>query len=166
MRRCRPHGAKAVPVHSRFFNPSGTDRPGTSLAEFTPFHAPIAPEPAAPYHAAYPMHDTDASGSEFFKCDFCRAAWREDLPMVEGHRGSLICGDCLRAAFIAIVLTETGDPAPADQVCAMCLSSPEKSIWRREPGGPPACRRCVNQSARILSKDPEAGWRIPTKPAA
>lgn len=149
-----------------FFGLSSTGRRCKSWVAVTPFQPPNSLEPVAPYHATYTMHDTDASGNEFFKCDFCRTAWRDDLPMVEGHRGSLICGDCLRAAFIALVLNEAGEPAPSDQVCALCLSSPEKSVWRSEPGGTPACRRCVNQSARILNKDPEAGWRIPTAPAA
>ena len=83
--------------------------------------------------------------------------------MVEGHRGSLICGECLRAAFTVLVLESGGEAAPADQVCALCLSSPETNVWRREPGASPACRRCVNQSARILAKDAESGWALPTK---
>jgi hypothetical protein len=30
-------------------------------------------------------------------------------------------------------------------------------------GGPVACKRCINQSARILETDPESGWKAPAK---
>ena len=36
-------------------------------------------------------------------CDFCRAEWVETLPMVEGHKGSTICGGCLSEAYLALV---------------------------------------------------------------
>ncbi|MBL9000274.1 MAG: hypothetical protein JNK25_03985 [Phycisphaerae bacterium] len=107
------------------------------------------------------MHDTTADGNEFFRCDFCHTAWREDLPMVEGHRGSLICGECLRAAFTGVVLKSAGEEAGGGVVCVLCLSAPEGKVWRREPTGPAACRRCVNQSARVLAKDADSGWKLP-----
>ena len=28
-------------------------------------------------------------------CDFCQREWSEDIPMVEGHQGSCVCGNCL-----------------------------------------------------------------------
>jgi len=72
-------------------------------------------------------------------CDFCSREWTDARPMVEGHQGSCICGDCLAAAYRAIVL----QPPPA-------VSAPAR-----------ACRRCVRQSAAVLAKDPDLGWRKP-----
>ncbi|MBS0198011.1 MAG: hypothetical protein JSR77_14740 [Planctomycetes bacterium] len=109
------------------------------------------------------MHDTDAQGNEFFKCDFCRRAWAEELPMVEGHKGSLICGDCLREAFTKLVVESGGETVPDPVTCALCLLHQEGKHWWKQEGGAVACRRCVNQSARILAKDKESGWVLPGK---
>ena len=35
-------------------------------------------------------------------CDFCHRAWTEDVPMIEGHRGSCICARCLTVASSSI----------------------------------------------------------------
>ena len=34
-----------------------------------------------------------------FLCDYCGNTWSDDRPMVEGHRGSLVCARCLSLAY-------------------------------------------------------------------
>ena len=41
-----------------------------------------------------------------FLCDFCRQEWTTAIPMVEGHRGSLICGSCLTIAYTEVFLLD------------------------------------------------------------
>lgn len=110
-------------------------------------------------------------------CDFCGREWTDALAMVEGHQGSCICGDCLREAYRAVVLGTAGGSGPAR--CALCLEDREDPSWAPGPGGPHpdtstgaaapstgaaaprACRRCVKQSAAVLQKDRDLGWRRP-----
>lgn len=108
------------------------------------------------------MHDTSATGNEFFRCDFCRAAWSDSRPMVEGHQGSLICAPCLTVAYGAIVVADLGEPLPDGAQCVLCLEKRPEPHWR-SPAYPDAlaCRRCIRQAAAVLSKDPESGWRRP-----
>lgn len=107
------------------------------------------------------MHDPSATGAEFFKCDFCRQPWSDDRPMVEGHRGSLICARCLTIAYTRLALHDDADTPRVEQ-CALCLES------REQPGyaspiddSVVACLRCVRQSATTLAKDPDSGWSKP-----
>ncbi len=110
------------------------------------------------------MHEANADGSISFACDFCGRAWDGAGPMVEGHRGSLICGDCLRVAFSEVVLLEGGEPSP--EPCVMCLEVRKDRVWA-SPAREDVriCRRCANQSARVLAKDKEMGWALPQGPA-
>jgi len=102
---------------------------------------------------------------EDFLCDFCGAHWREDLPMVEGHHGSLVCGGCLTGAFRATWLTG-GEPATRveGETCRMCLERRDEPHWRGDSGGL-ACRRCVKMAAVMLERDAdrseEGRWRRP-----
>lgn len=81
--------------------------------------------------------------------------------MVEGHRGSLICKECLEAAFRELVLNRAGEAVSPPATCVLCLSEPQGFCWRARPDGAIACKRCVNQSARVLAKDPDSGWKLP-----
>ena len=108
------------------------------------------------------MHDQDAQGSEFFKCDFCLSPWAEDRPMVEGHRGSLICAKCLTLAWTEVITNSTGVHLPPEITCTLCLEPRTDLCWHSPARAEAyACRRCVNQSGRILAKDKESGWKIP-----
>lgn len=107
------------------------------------------------------MHDPTAEGPAFFKCDFCRAPWTDDNPMVEGHQGSLICARCLTVAYVDIV--HSGAPAmPDGGACTMCLEERKDACWR-SPVYEDAviCRRCVKQSSTVLEKDDEFTWTRP-----
>ncbi len=108
------------------------------------------------------MHDIAADGNEYFKCDFCREVWAEDRPMVEGHRGSLICSHCLTVAYSTVWLAKAGVTVSETSTCALCLEHHETPHWDSPLyPGTYACKRCINQSARILQKDVESGWKIP-----
>jgi hypothetical protein len=110
------------------------------------------------------MHDKDAQGNEFFKCDFCGKPWAEDRPMVEGHQGSLICGKCLTAAFTEVVHMGGGGEH-AGSACALCLEVRKDPQWAsplRENAR--ACRRCIKQSAAVLANDEDSAWKRPEAP--
>lgn len=82
--------------------------------------------------------------------------------MVEGHKGSLICGPCLSLAYRAVVLG--GAPLMEDHSsCAMCLMHKREPSWQ-SPANPEAwiCTWCVEKSAGMLEKDPETAWVKPT----
>ncbi|MGD9689862.1 MAG: ClpX C4-type zinc finger protein [Phycisphaerales bacterium] len=107
------------------------------------------------------MHDPSAQGNDFFKCDFCRRAWAEDRPMVEGHHGSLICASCLTVAYSAVVHQSSGADL-AGGTCTMCLEPRDEPQWQ-SPLHPEArvCRRCIKQSAGVLEHDEEFAWKRP-----
>ena len=103
-------------------------------------------------------------------CDFCRREWTEDVPMVEGHHGSCICGNCLTLAYAEVVGSGTGS-APNGYDCRMCLEGGKdrEALERGDEHGwaspldPEACicRRCIKQAAGALVKDVGSGWKKP-----
>jgi len=109
------------------------------------------------------MHDTTAQGNEYFKCDFCRKPWAEERPMVEGHRGSLICADCLTVAYTQVFLASAGTPRPEGAVCTLCLEPRDAMYWT-SPLYEEArvCKRCINQAAVTLERDPDHPWKRPS----
>lgn len=111
------------------------------------------------------MHNPGAEGNEFFLCDFCRRPWSEQRPMVEGHRGSLVCAACLATAYTALVHLQAGEASAPGQTCTMCLEHRAQPHWR-SPLYPEAliCLRCVRQSATTMEKDPDTGWTRPPPP--
>jgi len=96
-----------------------------------------------------------------FICDFSGRAWDGAFPMVEGHRGSLISGECLAAAYTRVVLEGESSLEPPYS-CTMCLEERSEPGWR-SPTNPEAiiCKRCIKQSAGRLHKDPDWEWRKP-----
>jgi len=85
--------------------------------------------------------------------------------MVEGHRGSLICAQCLTLSYQLVINQKAGTKLPPAVTCALCLEYHEDRTHWQSPINEAAwaCNRCINQSARILQKDAESGWKIPTK---
>ena len=98
---------------------------------------------------------------EDFLCDFCGNHWAEDRPMVEGHRGSLICGRCLTVAFAEVVNLGGGETVPEIITCLLCLQHQETPHWKGPRENTWACTKCIRQSAAILQKDKESGWKKP-----
>ena len=92
-------------------------------------------------------------------CDFCGSEWTETLPMVEGHQGSTICGQCLAEACRSVLIRKEG-AAESGAKCTLCLENRPEPGWRGQSGAV-ACRRCINQSAAILGKDKDLGWQRP-----
>ena len=97
-----------------------------------------------------------------FLCDFCGRTWDGESPVVEGHRGSLICGDCLAAAYRALVLNSQNSAAAGYQ-CRLCLENRPDPGWIHAANpDAAACVRCIRQSAGVLAKDKDYNWTRPT----
>lgn len=109
-----------------------------------------------------PGMDEDNATPQDFLCDFCEACWNEDRPMVEGHRGSLICGRCLTLAFDALWNHAQGQPLSEGEVCLLCLSDNGDPVWASHSRDVArACKRCIKQGAVMLERDAESRWRRP-----
>ena len=96
-------------------------------------------------------------------CDFCGdAAWANGSPCVEGHQGSIVCGSCLTRAFTDLMLAKI--EAQSDAKCRMCLEDRDDPFWfgTIEPIAP-ICKRCVKQSAGVLTKSKHWDWSKPTE---
>ena len=89
--------------------------------------------------------------------------------MIEGHRGSCICGKCLTVAWNAVVGAgqddnpqETGPDGETGCKCTMCLETRSDRVFQ-SPMHTEAfiCRRCIGLSARALDSDPDHAWTRP-----
>ena len=88
-------------------------------------------------------------------CDFCGTDWDQIKPMVEGHRGSVICLACVRSALTALA----GNPDEC--VCTLCLGTHPAGTptWRQlaaaegANGDAVACDACIRQAAEAFGKD-------------
>src|SRR5579862_2940135 len=107
-----------------------------------------------------PTADPENMQPTDFLCDFCGRQWDGESPVVEGHKGSLICGDCLAAAYRVLGL-ENGGNAPAGATCVMCLEERKERGWAGATGAV-VCKRCAKQSAAVLAKDKDYQWVKPT----
>lgn len=117
--------------------------------------------------------ESDLQQTDFW-CDFCRRPWTDDVAMIEGHQGSILCGRCLTLAYTDIVLhgldargaNPPGRDDPAAPRCTMCLEPRQEPMWR-SPAYEEAwiCRRCVKQGATALEKSPDFDWKRPGSPA-
>jgi hypothetical protein len=112
--------------------------------------------------------DPEAMVAEDFLCDFCLRHWRPDLSMVEGHRGSLICAECLTLAYRTVFVDDAGIAVPQYASCALCHMhrNTEHLQSAQVDGSPIVCRPCIESSAKMLERDPSAQWSRPTKPGA
>jgi len=110
-----------------------------------------------------PGCDPDNMVGKDFLCDFCLRCWREDLSMVEGHRGSLICIECLTKACRAVLLDGAGIAVPPYASCALCLRHISAPHWQSHgaEGNPIVCQECIERSAGMLERDPSAKWSRP-----
>lgn len=109
-----------------------------------------------------PGADPEHMTAEDFLCDFCGLCWAPERPMVEGHRGSLICGVCLAEAHRVVVLRGEGVRLSEGETCTLCLSPKDEPHWRGPASTrPAACKVCIKRSGAILEKDAESGWTRP-----
>lgn len=99
-----------------------------------------------------------------FICDFCHTPWDGTFPMVEGHKGSLICGRCLTVAYAEAGFpgSNTHNPQSARK-CTMCLADKSSPGWQSPLHEAWTCVTCIKHASGKLHKDPDWPWR---KPAA
>lgn len=86
-------------------------------------------------------------------CDFCGTDWDQVKPMVEGHRGSVLCLECLKLALEATAAMSD------DFACTLCLGSQPAGTngWCPAVAGANAeaaiCGECMQQAAEAFGKD-------------
>lgn len=100
-------------------------------------------------------------------CDFCGTDWdpydENGLPMIEGHKGSVICLRCVEDSLAGV------QEAEGEYRCTMCIRDdiPESLPRWQHPSPTPSdglnadatiCRKCINQAAQRLHKDPDIDW--------
>jgi hypothetical protein len=103
-------------------------------------------------------------------CDFCHREWTDDVAMIEGHRGSCVCGRCLAVAYVDVVVNDR-DTVPREFRCPLCLEgdADREALGRAGEAGwrsllhPEVviCRRCIELGARTLDRDRDTAWSIP-----
>jgi hypothetical protein len=110
------------------------------------------------------MHNPQAQGNQYFICDFCASHFDDDRPMVEGHKGALICAPCLTIAYDHVVNKGLGTEL-AKAFCTLCLEHRDQPQWQ-SPTRPQAnaCLRCIKQAASVLAADPDFNWSKPAPP--
>lgn len=105
----------------------------------------------------------EMDGGIIISCDFCGRDWDQQAPMIEGHRGSVICLDCFKRA-----LDEAG-PAQTAYDCTMCLQHREAGgkVWRHPNPTPSAglnrqaaiCWPDIRQAAKAFHKDKDIDFK-------
>ena len=97
-------------------------------------------------------------------CDFCGVDWDEVIPMIEGHRGSVLCLACLKQGLDQV------KPQDGKFTCTLCLRDglpADLARWVHPAptttANPAAvmCIDCINQAAGTFSKDEDVDWRRP-----
>ena len=89
-------------------------------------------------------------------CDFCGTDWDQRIAMIEGHRGSIICIDCLGRAI-----------AEAAELCLVERSG-EMKAWAGDPAARPdagaavVCWDCIEQADRAFARDQDTPWQRKT----
>ena len=94
-------------------------------------------------------------GGIIISCDFCGTDWDQVKPMVEGHRGSVICLECLK---IALDEARAGN---GEFSCTLCLREeldPTFPRWSHANHDATICQDCIHQAARQFSKDKDIDW--------
>lgn len=101
-------------------------------------------------------------GALIVSCDFCRTDWNGQDPVIEGHRGAIICLACLKLALDALT------PANENFKCILCLREPLPPTMDRwqHPQNPTAgaCRECIHQAADVFDRDPDINWTWSARP--
>ena len=109
------------------------------------------------------MQRIEADGL-IISCDFCRTDWDGSAPVIEGHRGAIICLECLKLSLESL--------APANETfkCVLCLRDPLPATLDRwnhaETPTTHACRECIHQAADVFDRDPDIDWHWSARPPA
>jgi hypothetical protein len=102
-------------------------------------------------------------GGIVISCDFCGVDWDEELSMIEGHKGSVLCLACLKRAL------DEATPADDPFKGTLCLSDHPAGTkrWLHPEAKPspglnadaPLCWDCIRLAAKGFHKDPEIDFR-------
>jgi len=94
-------------------------------------------------------------------CDFCMRPWNDEEVFIEGHQGSVVCGKCLRTAYIEVIGQES-NTAPDGYKCTMCLEHRDDPAWQ-SPMNEEAviCKRCIDLASEAIDKDADSDWKRP-----
>jgi hypothetical protein len=102
------------------------------------------------------------NGGLIVSCDFCGVDWDGRSPVIEGHRGSIICLECLKTGLDGL---STGDQP---YQCTLCLRQPIPPAIPRwhHPSHPRtfACRDCIQQTADVFDRDVDVPWTWKSRP--
>ena len=100
-------------------------------------------------------------------CDFCAQPWTHERFMVEGHRGSCICANCLTIAYADLVYAKHTADLEHRETCSLCLERHDERRYYRSPLREEAlaCSTCVKRAAGVLHKDKDTPWTKPPAPA-
>jgi len=108
-------------------------------------------------------------GAIIISCDFTGVDWDERMPMIEGHRGSVLSLDALSRAI--------AEHAPSESPfeCTLCLRPYEAGApcWSHpdppcpDSANPEAviCRDCIEQADRAFAQDPDTPWQRQLPPS-
>lgn len=108
-------------------------------------------------------------GYVIISCDFCGVDWDEVIPMIEGHKGSVLCLNCMKQA-IGQLVSET-EPYK----CTMCVKDGlpgDLRHWRHpsptpSPGlnvGAIMCIDCLQQANKTFGRDKDIDWKAVSIP--
>ena len=100
----------------------------------------LAPPGAGPIGSVFDMFKDGADPEEISMsdvlCDFCGNEWKEEVPMIEGHQGSCICGKCLKMAWQQVVINrmnDTHEDWPVGCASRSAMSRVTDHLSRRPP---------------------------------
>ena len=109
------------------------------------------------------MQREEDNGGIVISCDFCGTDWDEELAMIEGHRGSVLCLACLKQAL------DNAEPSDEAFTGTLCLAEKPAgtSVWKHpdptpSPGLNPGallCWDCIRLAAKGFHKDKEVDFR-------
>lgn len=96
-------------------------------------------------------------------CDFCGTDWDGQFAAIEGHRGSIVCLECLKRALDERIVAL--DPYS----CVLCLrdkipASTPRWLHLNHPETY-ACEPCILQAADAFDRDPDIDWKWQNRPA-
>jgi hypothetical protein len=102
-----------------------------------------------------PPMQREENGLIVISCGFCRRDWDGIEPMIEGHRGSVICPDCLGKAAVEVRAAAAGAGAETFQ-CTLCLRAniPLTMEHWSNPAHPEAivCMDCIQQATGAMGR--------------
>ncbi len=76
--------------------------------------------------------------------------------MIEGHKGSIICLQCMQKAL------ENLAQHAGEFKCELCQQEQlpqETPRWHSPDSDVVACKGCISQAAGTFSKDPDVDWK-------